>query len=207
MRKEDLDAVWIYANSLWDTFKLPDTEEKYDIMSEVWYDLLKPYDLKIIRAGMLEHAKVSDFCNVVKIANQCQQLVDIGTGAKITEDDIVREIRKAISNGKYGSQQEFEKLSPIAKRIVGSPRTIFDWACMDLDEFNTVITSNIRRSARNQIEVQGKMQVIENQGLKELVAGVSNNHSLDNHMQKLIENDKRKAEKEKICKEIGIWEE
>lgn len=170
MRKEDLGPIWAYANTIWDTFKVPDTEEKVAMAIEVWVSLLKDYDLPLIKAGMLEHAKVSDFCNVVKIAEQCKNLMAVAQGTAYDENAIVNEIRRAIGNGTYGARDEFEKLSPIAKRVVGEPRSLYDWATYEGDGFDTVIMSNVRRAVRTQIESQRKLDLIKNQGLGYLLS-------------------------------------
>ena len=61
-------------------------------------------------------------------------------------------IRKACSNGIYGSQEEFEKLPPLLKKLVGSPQTLRDWAQMDLSELETVVQSHFVRSYRQAAE-------------------------------------------------------
>ena len=58
------------------------------------------------------------------------------------------EVKKALSNGIYGSKEEFEKLSPICKRIVGSPAVLREWATLDSDELDTVVSSNFQRNYR-----------------------------------------------------------
>jgi hypothetical protein len=58
------------------------------------------------------------------------------------------EVKKALSNGIYGSKEEFEKLSPICKRIVGSPAVLREWATLDSEELDTVVSSNFQRNYR-----------------------------------------------------------
>lgn len=67
---------------------------------------------------------------------------------EVSELEAWHEVKRALSNGIYGSQEEFEKLSPICKRIVGSPSVLREWAVMDTDELNSVIGSNFQRSYR-----------------------------------------------------------
>lgn len=72
--------------------------------------------------------------------------------AKIKQPDQMTEleawgcVRKAISNGIYGSADEFGKLPDIVKRLVGSPNQIKEWAMMDADTVNSVVASNFQRS-------------------------------------------------------------
>ena len=58
------------------------------------------------------------------------------------------EVKRALSNGIYGSKEEFAKLSPICQRIVGSPAVLREWATLDTDELDTVVSSNFQRNYR-----------------------------------------------------------
>ena len=55
-------------------------------------------------------------------------------------------VHKAICNGTYGSQKEFDKLPPVLQRLVGSPNQLKEWAMMDADTVSSVVASNFQRS-------------------------------------------------------------
>ena len=55
-------------------------------------------------------------------------------------------VSRAVSNGIYGSQKEFDKLPPILQRLVGSPNQLKEWALMDADTVASVVASNFQRS-------------------------------------------------------------
>lgn len=63
-------------------------------------------------------------------------------------------VSKALSNGLYGAETEFEKLPPVIRRIVGSPAQLREWAAMDSDVVQSVVMSGFRKSyaARAQSE-------------------------------------------------------
>ena len=69
----------------------------------------------------------------------------------MTEGEAWAIIRKAISNGLYGSYQEFEALPPILKRVVGSPEQLEQWA-MVTSGLDTVIASTVKRDYLNALE-------------------------------------------------------
>lgn len=60
-------------------------------------------------------------------------------------------IRKAISNGIYGSCEEFEQLPEILQRVVGSPDQLEQWAMLT-DGLDTVVQSNVKRAYRQELE-------------------------------------------------------
>ena len=65
---------------------------------------------------------------------------------EMTEMEAWGYVRKAISNGIYGAQKEFDALPPIVQRLVGSPSQLREWAMMDEDVVASVVASNFQRS-------------------------------------------------------------
>lgn len=61
-------------------------------------------------------------------------------------------VYKAIMNGLYNSRSEFEKLPPEVQRCVGSHEQLRAWAEMDVDEVQTVIASQFKKSFRSRAE-------------------------------------------------------
>lgn len=87
-----------------------------------------------------------------------------------------RDIKRALSNSLYGAEEEYARLSPICKRLVGSPSVLREWAQMDISELDTVVSSNFQRNyraiAQNQSNweklpeaVTGKLPGFESLGL------------------------------------------
>ena len=64
----------------------------------------------------------------------------------MTEQEAWLLVKNATRNGLYGSAEEFEKLPPICKKLVGSPSQLREWATMDSDTLNSVVASNFQRS-------------------------------------------------------------
>ena len=54
---------------------------------------------------------------------------------------------KAVRNGYYGTQEEWQKLPDEIKAIV-SPAQIRQWSVMDAERFESVVQSNFMRSWR-----------------------------------------------------------
>lgn len=165
MKQEELIKSIAYAEVLWSTFRKEEEEIKQQLQLKMWWEFLKPYDLEVVYASMRELAKESDFCNIAKVAKGCQTICNLNNNM-ITEDDVFNEIDKAI--GYYGSKEKFEKLSPIAKKVVGDASRLASWGMCDISEFNTVVASQIRRSIRNELQRQEKIESVGIDTLKQL---------------------------------------
>lgn len=76
---------------------------------------------------------------------------------KLVEKEAMTEVEawglvvKAIRNGNYGAQEEFEKLPKTLQRLVGSPNQLREWAMMDSDVINSVVASNFQRSYKARV--------------------------------------------------------
>jgi hypothetical protein len=75
--------------------------------------------------------------DIPAIKNKIKEICSAATG-EATNEDLWLMLKKAVSNGIYGSRQEFEKLPPVLQRYLGSPSTLFELAQIDSDTFNTV---------------------------------------------------------------------
>lgn len=52
----------------------------------------------------------------------------------------------ALRNSLYGAEEEFQKLPPAVQRTVGSPTQLREWAMMDAETVQSVVSSNFQRS-------------------------------------------------------------
>jgi hypothetical protein len=57
-------------------------------------------------------------------------------------------VSKALKNGTYGAQEEFDKLPPTVQKAVGSPSQLRNWAVTDEESIENVIQSNFMRTYR-----------------------------------------------------------
>lgn len=67
---------------------------------------------------------------------------------ELTELEAWSLVSKALHNGIYGYEEEYAKLPEEIQRVLGSAKTIKEWAVLDEDEVQTVIASNFQRSFR-----------------------------------------------------------
>lgn len=73
-------------------------------------------------------------------------IVKLKTSDELTEQEAWELVRRACSNSNYGAKEEFDKLPPVVRRLVGSPNQLREWAMMDSDTLNSVVASNFQRS-------------------------------------------------------------
>ena len=106
---------------------LPDDGAK-----DVWFAMLSDLPYRQVATSLQAHMMSSKYPPTI---------------ADLREDHVPKEmseleawamVRKAIRNGSYGAEEEFEKLPPIVQQAVGAPSNLRQWAATDSDMIETV---------------------------------------------------------------------
>lgn len=111
----------------------------------VWYELLKDIDYqtatKAVQSYMTTENKLPTIADIRSKAMQFSQ------SEQPNELEAWALVSKALSNGYYGANEEYEKLPPLVQKAVGNPANIREWAQLDFKALS-VIQSNFERTYR-----------------------------------------------------------
>lgn len=120
-------------------------QEAYDAIN-LWTDMFSNDDASIV-ASAVKSLIDGDDKGFPPTIGQVKAKMRLLVGSdELTEAEAWNLVSKAVKNGLYGAVEEFEKLHPAVKRIVGSPSQLRDWASMDSDTLHSVVASNFQRS-------------------------------------------------------------
>ena len=117
-------------------------------MVNLWALMFREEPYEIVSAAVLSYiaTKEDGFPpNVGEIKAHIRKLTE---PQEMSEIEAANLIMKAAANGYYNSKKEFEKLPPVLQKLVGSPSRLKEWALMDSETLNSVVSSNIMRSYR-----------------------------------------------------------
>lgn len=117
-------------------------------IENLWLDIFRNDDPRIVNAATVSFIEGDEKGFPPSIGQIKAKMRLLTGGDELTEADAWRLVSKAISNGLYGAQEEFDKLPPIVRRVVGSPNMLREWAQMDTDTVHSVVASNFQRSFR-----------------------------------------------------------
>nr|DAQ40778.1 MAG TPA: replisome organizer [Caudoviricetes sp.] len=152
MRSSDmaklLGVLLVTYPQFYRNFSDQDMENVVALWTELFAD--EPAELVMMAVKEYIHSDQSGFPPVIgKIAHAVDRLKhpdDLGAA------EAWALVRKAAANGFYGAEEEFRKLPPEVRVIVGNPGQLRAWAQMDVDTLNSVIGSNFQRAYREQME-------------------------------------------------------
>jgi hypothetical protein len=117
-----------------------------EVTSKAWHLLFENDSFQAVQSALLSYV-ATDVKGFPPMPGALKDLMKPKV-SEVSAFEAWHEVKKALSNGIYGSKEEFEKLSPICKRIVGSPAVLREWATLDSDELDTVVSSNFQRNYR-----------------------------------------------------------
>lgn len=72
----------------------------------------------------------------------------VGNNQELSEMEAWALVSKALRNGYYGAESEFDKLPPVVQKAVGSPSQLRNWSQTDSGSVENVIQSNFMRTYR-----------------------------------------------------------
>ena len=134
-------------------FNYPDTrrhqsDEAYITYIRNWHSFFEHDRFELVEAAVRAYIATSTERFMPNVGQIKEQIRKLTAPEQMSEAEAWTRIKKALSNGYYGAEEEYAKLPPVLQRLVGSPSRLREWAQMDADTVESVIGSNIQRSYR-----------------------------------------------------------
>ena len=166
--KEDFMKLVTVLRAAYNSEKfMPDRESAL-----VWYEMLKDIEYPVLMQGCYKLIQSSPYPpTIADIRASCASLQAV---ERLTDLEAWALVRKALSNGTYGAEAEYEKLPPLVQKAVGSPANIREMAQADLDSVATVFQSQFLRAYRVETQRAADMAKLSPK-IKTLLEGTTQN--------------------------------
>lgn len=172
MTLQDVGQIMDILTAIYPSFYAKQTDEEKYQASAIWASLFEPYPVEIVAAAVKAFI-AADEKGFPPVPGQIMAKVrKLTNSEEMTEAEAWYLVQKAVSNGIYGSREEFEKLPPLLQRLVGSPNQLRDWAVMDSNELHSVVASNFQRAYRAKVAAEREYQALP-PDVKALIGGLS----------------------------------
>lgn len=173
-RDETITLIKILATAYPDFYNYTD-KDKAENTVNLWYEYFKNEPKEIVYGAVKKYIGSSN--KAPHIADIREEMYNITNYEDDLEsfESVIGEIREAMHNSSYHAQEEFNKLSPIAQKIVHSPSTLREWAIST--NFNEQVwrgqmarqfESAKRRAKEEKMMLPGVRKLIENMNIKKL---------------------------------------
>lgn len=146
MNKLETTRIMAVLQAAYPQFYTKKTMDELNAIANLWTEMFsdEPYELVAMATKALIKTRTSTFPPGIGEINE--KIMQITTPEDMSAMEAWACVAKAIRNGLYGAEKEFNSLDSIIQKIVGSPQQLREWAMMDSDTVNSVIASNFRQS-------------------------------------------------------------
>ena len=172
MTKQETAMIIASLVAAYPIFLKDKSKEEVSLAVNTWYEVLTDYTYQQMSAAV----KIEILSNTSGFPPSIGQLVEkINIVERTTKEELNELtawaiVRKALSNSLYNSEEEFNKFPEIIKKCIKDPRTLREWAQLDISEIETVIQSNLMRTFRAELKKEKERESIPQQ-LRELIGG------------------------------------
>lgn len=146
MTREETLAIMAVLRGAYPMYYRDMKRSEAESVVALWTEMFKDDDAQVVALAVKAHIANDKKGFPPHIGAIKEAIVKITAPEEMTEAEAWALVVKAIRNGNYGSEKEFEALPPVLQRLVGSPHQLKEWAAMDADVVSSVVASNFQRS-------------------------------------------------------------
>lgn len=147
MTREETKELLMIIQSTYPNYKPADKT----VAINAWNVFLKDYSYTNVM-NALKAFVLTDTSGFAPSVGQIIAMLDLKSEMnELTELQAWALVRKALNNGTYGAESEFDKLPEIVRKAVGTPDNLRGWAQMDIKSVENVAQSNFLRAYRTEL--------------------------------------------------------
>lgn len=138
----------------------------------LWSEIFEGYDAKIVYAAVKSIVAGERREFAPSAGDITNKIRDLTAPEEMSETEAWALVSRAIRNGLYGYQKEFDALPPTVQAAVGRPEQLRDWAIMDESAVQSVVASNFMRGYKTAQRRERETAMIP-ESVRTLLTGVS----------------------------------
>lgn len=146
MTREQMLDLLVIMQAAYPTFYKGMNKQQADAVLDLWATMFVDEPLEVVAMAVKSHIANDKKGFPPHIGAIKEAIIKLRQPDEMTEMEAWGIVRKAVSNGIYGAQKEFDALPPVLQRLVGSPAQLKEWAVMDEETVASVVASNFQRS-------------------------------------------------------------
>ena len=144
MTRDETKMILMRIQSVFPNWK-PTADLRFVV--DTWCEYLAEYSYEQVRIALQAYILTDTSGFAPSIGQLVEKLKSTAT-PQLTEMEAWSMVSKAIRNGYYGAEVEFEKLPPIVQKAVGNQSNLRAWAHTDAESIENVVQSNFLRTYR-----------------------------------------------------------
>jgi hypothetical protein len=178
MNREDVKKIIMMLSAVYTTEFGKKSTDDLKQMIDVWSVILKDDDADKMAQATLAYLSTNTSPFVPTPAMIREKAYEMFAPKQLTEQEIVKAIKRAIRNGNYNAKSEYDNLPQEAQALC-SVSQIRSWASQDESVVDSVIMSLVTRGYQNTMK-QDKNQAMLPTSVKVQISEITKSLKLDN---------------------------
>ena len=154
MNREETKKILRIMVDSYPNYKPVDMAETID----VWQMMLEDFSYQQVAMALKAYIMSDTSGFAPSIGQLVGKMQMISTPNELNEMEAWALVSKAIRNGYYGAETEFEKLPEMVQKAIGQPSQLRQWAHSDMESIETVIQSNFIKTYRTVVKREKEVQ-------------------------------------------------
>jgi len=146
MNKAETIKIVMILKATYPNWAKEQSKDEISMMVSIWNEMLIDYNYEIVQSAIKALLASSKWPPSISQVIEKIKFIQSGGKREMSEQEAWSLISKAISNSSYNASQEFEKLPKQLQDVVRTPQQLKNWALMDSDTVQSVVSSNFMRS-------------------------------------------------------------
>lgn len=148
MTKEETGKILAVIDAAYPNFKPTDLIA----IVTAWHSILEDFSYAEISMALKTYIRTDNSNFPPSISKLISLTSCVEEYSLPTEAEAWTMVRQAVSRSGWHSEEEFAKLPEPVQIAVVSPRNLYEWSQIDVEEFETVISSNFLRAYRGAVK-------------------------------------------------------
>ena len=146
MTEEETAKILTTITIAYPNFKVVDAEATI----KLYFSMLKDYSYTLCDSALRKYIATDTTGFAPSVGKIIENINTLSTPQELNEMEAWNIVSKALRNGYYGAEEEFNKFPEIIKKVVGSPSTLSEWS-IDKDFNESVVSSNFMRAYKQEV--------------------------------------------------------
>lgn len=148
MNRSDTVRIMAVIRQVYPRYYGNQSREELEATVNLWADMFAEDDGMTVMAAVKAFIATDVEGFPPSIGQIKSRLVRLKAPDMPDEADAWRQVWRAVQNSAWHAVEEFEKLHPVVRRVVGNSEMLKAWSQLPPDEVQTVIASNFQRAYR-----------------------------------------------------------
>lgn len=132
--------------------------ENIKMTVELWTEMLVDYGYEQIATALKAYITSNTTGFAPAIGQLIAMVQKVSGEPELNEMEAWALVSRALRNGYYGAEEEFEKLPPMVQKAVGNPGNLRNWSQTETGSVENVIQSNFLRTYRAVVARNSEIQ-------------------------------------------------